>query len=162
MHWHCEICFICSGMIFDLRLALEWKFRSGTRTGASSIRNDFTFVPEPCKHCALKCRVTKEGMEKLERAHSGLKLDPVSCKHTLSQLFFSWKFFFCNLRAEFLWKFLDFSFLRDVRVYVLRLDWMIKTFHKTLIGACLHGDRESQRFEEKKTKSCLLIIYIQS
>ena len=51
--------------------------------GTSSIGNAFTFVPESCKLCALKCRLTKEGMKKPEQAHFGSKLDPVSCKHTL-------------------------------------------------------------------------------
>ena len=53
---------------------------------ANSIRNGFTFVPDSCKHCALKCRVTRGGMKKPERAHSGMKLDLVPCKHNLSRI----------------------------------------------------------------------------
>ena len=51
--------------------------------GVSSIWNVFSFVPGSCKHYSLKCSVTRGGMKKPERAHSGLKLDPLSCKQPL-------------------------------------------------------------------------------
>ena len=39
--------------------------------GANSIRNRFTFLLDSCKHCALKCIVTRGGMKKPKQAHSG-------------------------------------------------------------------------------------------
>ena len=68
----------------DVSTGIKVAIRNENR--ANSIWNDFTFVPESCKHCTLKCRVTRGGMEEPERAHSGLKLTRVSCKHTLNKL----------------------------------------------------------------------------
>ena len=37
-------------------------FDSEREPGANSIRNGFTFVLDSCKHCALKCRITKRAI----------------------------------------------------------------------------------------------------